>query len=168
MLEFLNLSVFACCTLYFFTALVFTLCILSFSGKRSSKLLFFIPFFANYRQDQDKVRARSRNGSRKGQGKVKAKSGKCQDHIEQLFIFYVWPPPLPSPVICHHSVIFWHTPPPQSDHVVYVKPLILIIKHWLLNSAPSSDQRHLTESHHANFLLESLYHDLETVFLTIS
>ena len=49
MLDFLNLSVFACCTLYFSTALVFILCILSFSGKRSFKLLCFIPFFANFR-----------------------------------------------------------------------------------------------------------------------
>ena len=37
--DFLFLSVFACCTLYFSTAHVFILCILSFSGKRSFKLL---------------------------------------------------------------------------------------------------------------------------------
>ena len=44
MLDFLNLSVFACCTLYFSTALVFILCVLSFSGKMSFKLLFFIDY----------------------------------------------------------------------------------------------------------------------------
>ena len=44
MLDFFNLSVFACCTLYFSTALVFILCVLSFSGKMQFKLLFFIDY----------------------------------------------------------------------------------------------------------------------------
>ena len=44
MLQFCNLSVFACCTSYFSTALVLLLCILSFSGKRSFKLLFLSHF----------------------------------------------------------------------------------------------------------------------------
>ena len=75
MLDFLNLSVFACCTLYFSTALVFILCILSFSGKRSFKLLCFIPFFASFRHN---ICLRSSSESRSSKFGTNIKSG----HVE--------------------------------------------------------------------------------------